>query len=202
VTESTLPVAIESAALKSETSDKLAKLDPELTNKKSSEQKPAVLPVAAKPATSQKVESNESAPHKNTAVAKVDSKVLDTTHANKQAKTGDVKSTKDEDVDLIAALLSRVSRQDALAKEVKHKKAGTSTTQSATAGSAKRQSKPDPSRDIVTRADGDTTEDLLKRCKALGFFEGELCRVRICSSLWGKDPACPAPEQVAMPNTN
>ena len=46
-------------------------------------------------------------------------------------------------------------------------------------------------RDIVVRNAGQSTEALVKRCRALGFLEGELCRIRICSGLWGSDPACP-----------
>ena len=46
-------------------------------------------------------------------------------------------------------------------------------------------------RDIVVRTAGQSTEALVKRCRALGLLEGELCRVRICSGLWGSDPACP-----------
>ena len=46
-------------------------------------------------------------------------------------------------------------------------------------------------RDIVVRNVEQSTESLVKRCRALGFLEGELCRLRICSGLWGIDPACP-----------
>ena len=46
-------------------------------------------------------------------------------------------------------------------------------------------------RDIVIRTSGQSTEALVKRCRALGLLEGELCRIRICSGLWGSDPACP-----------
>jgi hypothetical protein len=47
------------------------------------------------------------------------------------------------------------------------------------------------------RAQGETTEALVKRCLALGFLEGQLCRIRICSGLWGKDSACPSGAQTA-----
>jgi hypothetical protein len=46
-------------------------------------------------------------------------------------------------------------------------------------------------RDIVVPAPGELTESLVKRCRRLGLIEGELCRVRICSGIWGRDPACP-----------
>jgi hypothetical protein len=200
VTESAPTTSVEAVVSKSDVSDKLAKLDQESANKKSVDPQPAQLPVVAKTADTQKSASNENAAHKNTVAPKVDAKLADTTHTSKQPKTEAAKNAKDEDVDLIAALLSRVSHQDAAAKDAKNKKAGTATVSNPNGSVAKRQTKTDPNRDIVTRADNDTTEGLLKRCKALGFFEGELCRVRICSKLWGKDPACPAPEQAALPS--
>jgi hypothetical protein len=207
LTESTVPAPAaapapaESVAPKPDAFEKLAKLVQEPSKKKSNEQAPVVAAVVEKPINTSKPEVKDSIPHKP--AAKVDSKVADTAHQYKEVKTEPAKNAKDGDVDLIAALLSRVSHQDSAAKEVKPKKAGnTATTQPANTANAKRQNKSDPNRDIVTRADGDTTEGLLKRCKALGFFEGELCRIRICSSLWGKDPACSAPEQVALPNPN
>ena len=49
-----------------------------------------------------------------------------------------------------------------------------------------------PSRDVVERQPSETTAALLKRCSALGFIEGELCRVRICSDQWDTDAACKA----------
>jgi hypothetical protein len=52
---------------------------------------------------------------------------------------------------------------------------------------------PERSRDIVDRQDGDTTLQLLTRCKQLGLIEGMLCRSRICSGRWESDAACRAP---------
>lgn len=52
---------------------------------------------------------------------------------------------------------------------------------------------PERSRDIVDRQDGDTTAQLLARCKQLGLIEGMLCRSRICSGRWESDAACRAP---------
>lgn len=52
---------------------------------------------------------------------------------------------------------------------------------------------PERSRDVVERQDGDTTAQLLARCKQLGLIEGMLCRSRICSGRWDADPACNAP---------
>jgi hypothetical protein len=52
---------------------------------------------------------------------------------------------------------------------------------------------PERSRDVVERQDGDTTPQLLSRCKQLGVIEGMLCRSRICSGRWDTDVACRAP---------
>jgi hypothetical protein len=49
------------------------------------------------------------------------------------------------------------------------------------------------SRDVVERNDGDTTAQLLERCRQLGVIEGMLCRSRICSGRWDQDAACRAP---------
>ena len=51
------------------------------------------------------------------------------------------------------------------------------------------------SRDVVERADGVPTAELLARCKQLGLMEGLLCRSRICSGNWEPDPACRVPAQ-------
>ncbi len=53
--------------------------------------------------------------------------------------------------------------------------------------------RPERSRDIVDRQDGDSTAQLLARCKQLGLIEGMLCRSRICSGRWESDAACRAP---------
>ncbi|TFW13914.1 hypothetical protein [Duganella callida] len=52
---------------------------------------------------------------------------------------------------------------------------------------------PERPRDVVERQDGDSTAQLLVRCKQLGLIEGMLCRSRICSGRWESDPACSAP---------
>ena len=49
------------------------------------------------------------------------------------------------------------------------------------------------SRDVVERQEGDTTAELLARCRQLGLIEGMLCRSRICSGRWDADAACRAP---------
>jgi hypothetical protein len=57
----------------------------------------------------------------------------------------------------------------------------------------------DPKRDVVVRESDVSTTELVRRCKTLGFFESLLCRMRVCSNLWGKDPACP---QSSAPNAS
>jgi hypothetical protein len=50
---------------------------------------------------------------------------------------------------------------------------------------------PSVRRDVVMRAPGTSTRDLVARCDALGGLESTLCRKRICKGLWGRDAACP-----------
>ena len=58
--------------------------------------------------------------------------------------------------------------------------------------SPKRVAAPfNPKREVVMPKVGLTTGELVNRCRTLGFLESMLCRQRICSDLWGKDPACP-----------
>ncbi len=98
---------------------------------------------------------------------------------------------KDSDVDLIAALVAHVSHGDAAHKEIKRNVGKAASEARMTNGGAKRERRIDSARDIVVRNDGDSTEELVARCRALGLIEGELCRLRICSGLWGRDPSCP-----------
>ncbi|HZW11672.1 MAG TPA: hypothetical protein VFF81_00580 [Noviherbaspirillum sp.] len=106
------------------------------------------------------------------------------------------KSTgKDKDVDLIAALLTHVSSGSKVTASDGQKKANASSPAVRTSlvgAGGKREQKDGVNRDVVIASPGETTESLVKRCKSLGFFEGELCRLRICSGMWGKDAACPS----------
>lgn len=107
-------------------------------------------------------------------------------------------SGKDEDVDLIAALLSRVSSGPKTSDKDAAIKAPSVTTASrslSSASVAKRERAQGGNRDIVTHAPEESIESLVKRCRALGFFEGELCRLRICSGMWDKNPACATSNQ-------
>jgi hypothetical protein len=200
ITESAPPSATEVAEAKTETTSAATAANTESMEKKGVEQHVAAAAAAdVKTANVQKPAAKESPVHKNASTRKSDDvKVATAVPAPKHASANTSKNGKDGDVDLIAALLARVSPHEASGKESKHKKA----TASASHPNTDAKSQVASNRDIVTRSDGDTTESLLKRCKSLGFFEGELCRIRICSSLWGKDPACPAPEQSASINPN
>lgn len=98
----------------------------------------------------------------------------------------------DADVDLIEALVARVSGERRPAERAaadaaaRRELAAASPAPVRNAGAGK----PGPSRDVVQRSPEATTEELVQRCRALGFLEGELCRWRICEGRWGKDAAC------------
>lgn len=100
---------------------------------------------------------------------------------------------KDKDVDLIAALLAHVSPTASAAPEKKTARIKTPADARTMPASAtpRRERNLKTNRDIVTRDSAESLESLVNRCRSLGFFEGELCRLRICSGMWGKDPACP-----------
>ncbi len=107
------------------------------------------------------------------------------THAHRKPSHGKGSRKEDSDVDLIAALLSRVSHAD---------KAGASAVRRAAGNGANAPAKgkvDDQNRDIVMPRQNESLAHLVQRCRALGVVEGELCRIRICSGNWGKDPACP-----------
>lgn len=110
-----------------------------------------------------------------------------------QATAPEKNRGKDEDVDLIAALLSRVSSTPKTsAKEGPNKatSAATASRKISSSSVAKQERNQGGNRDIVVKAPEESIESLVKRCRALGFFEGELCRLRICSGMWDKNPAC------------
>lgn len=99
---------------------------------------------------------------------------------------------KDKDVELIGALLAHVSAP--AAAPVPNTPARKQQAAAAT-----------PARAAVRRDRGTTnegnrtaqaavvsTDALIKQCRSLGILQGELCRLRVCSNLWGKDPACPS----------
>jgi hypothetical protein len=109
-------------------------------------------------------------------------------------KKKDLKRKDDRDVDLIAALLTRTSEGNDVAKptaNVKEPKASSTRSKqnrpAVTAGSEKQNRNL-----VVVKQAGETMEAVVHRCRALGLIEGELCRLRVCSDKWGKDPACPS----------
>lgn len=130
---------------------------------------------------------------KNVTTSKKSSKsTRSKTSSAKKKQTTSGSSGNDKDVELIAALLSHVAPATAKTPKNSAKKTnGTKAGDSAGGAGATSSAAVDPKRDIVVRLGNESTDSLVKRCRALGFFEGELCRVRICSGLWGKDPACP-----------
>lgn len=101
------------------------------------------------------------------------------------------KREKDADVTLIAALLSRTGSSGASTDVQKETTSPPKSTGKIAAN------RGDAKRDVVVRNGNESTASLLKRCAALGFIEGELCRFRICSGRWGSDPACPAAQQAS-----
>ncbi|GAB3554496.1 hypothetical protein GCM10027343_42540 [Noviherbaspirillum agri] len=134
-------------------------------------------------------EKKPSALHERTTIRKGNAAVASAKGESSTKTTG-----KDKDVDLIAALLNHVSSgSKAPPPEGKRKATVTSagTRASSSGAGMRREQKGGVNRDVVIAGPGETTESLVNRCRALGFFEGELCRLRICSGMWGKDAACP-----------
>jgi hypothetical protein len=89
-------------------------------------------------------------------------------------------SKDDPDADLLAALVARTKPAG--------DKAADGKAAEATAADGKAAGRPVK----VASAGNATFAQRLKECGARGFFEGQLCRWRVCDGHWGKDPACPA----------
>jgi hypothetical protein len=111
-------------------------------------------------------------------------------------------SRADSDIDLLAALFAHGEGRPGMRSTPVLASGSVSPTNSNTqrsqpvsvASNSYTEQRPktnDPARDIVTAFPGASTEELVKRCRTLGWLEGELCRYRICSNQWGKDAACP-----------
>lgn len=98
---------------------------------------------------------------------------------------------KDSDVDLIAALVAHVSHAESAGREARKNAVRSRAADVRVSAATRKGRSVDASRDVVVRKDEDSTTELVARCRALGLIEGELCRLRICSGLWGSDPACP-----------
>jgi hypothetical protein len=95
---------------------------------------------------------------------------------------------KDKRVDLTGAPLTHSSRPVEAIRDVTTKQ-GPMSASAAFTTSVKRDGQG-VNRDIVLPVPGESKESLIGRCRSLGFLEGELCRIRICSGSWGNDPAC------------
>lgn len=94
-------------------------------------------------------------------------------HGGKHGKDGKdraVAKHSDSDVDLLAVLVARTKPYDAHAP------------QSASDAKAAAAAKGHP---VSLAAQ-------VKQCDKSNFFEAQLCRWRVCSDHWGKDPACPS----------
>lgn len=101
--------------------------------------------------------------------------------------------TADRDASLLAALVAYSEGRPAteIQGTAAATKSRTSPQQGSAAPSGSERAAFDPRRDVVTKEANVSTAELVRRCKTLGFFEGMLCRMRVCNNLWGKDPACP-----------
>lgn len=100
--------------------------------------------------------------------------------------------TADRDASLLAALVAYSEGRPAAEIQGSNKSRSASQPQGAMA-TASNERTFDPKRDVVTREGSVSTAELVRRCRMLGFFEGTLCRMRVCNNQWGKDPACPQP---------
>lgn len=150
----------------------------------SADKQPAVAQSAAdapvrKPAPPEKARTVQTARH--------------TTPKPRQSHRAAARRKDDRDVDLIAALLTRVSAADTTGKSAKSAAAPKGRNASVRQkNSSAASSSEKPNRDLVLNQAHESLSTLVRRCRTLGLVEGELCRLRICSGSWGKDPACPA----------
>lgn len=108
---------------------------------------------------------------------------------NVEAKTKH--AGKDGDVELIAALLNRVSaRSEPVSEDTARKPVSGRGASRLSPGDQKKAKKAGVTRESVspTLASADIQ---LKQCGTMGFLESELCRFKVCDGRWGRDPACP-----------
>ncbi len=176
----TAPAPIQTATIINDplTSDPHERLNSALTGKQTASA-PSVL--AAAPA---KISISSSAPavtasiNQPTATIKPKKSATDKTHSA---------DPDDHDVKLLTALVATTP----IAKEQTSKTHDPKTKHTTSKAQTKTTGKED-NRDIVERKSGDSTANLLARCKKLGIIEGELCRWRICADRWDTDPVCKA----------
>jgi hypothetical protein len=94
----------------------------------------------------------------------------------------------DTDVDLLAALMAH-SKQPSTAISA----TGTAShlpAPASTSGNNTLAANTTRLKQVVLRTQTLSTSDLVRQCGELGWLEGWLCKRRICSELWDKDPAC------------
>jgi hypothetical protein len=117
--------------------------------------------------------------------------------ADNKARTMDTAAA-DKDVNLLAAVIAheKNSTQSSapLPKSTASTRSTAKTSNAAVAQAPEKSARPPATsnRDVVARSAAEPTDSLLKRCSSLGFLEGQLCRLRICSGQWETDMACKA----------
>ncbi|MFN3415960.1 MAG: hypothetical protein ACK4ZD_06550 [Caldimonas sp.] len=84
--------------------------------------------------------------------------------------------TADPDVEVIEVLMSRAAPEPSVPRP---------------AATGRRLASPDPDRDVVLVQAGVPTAELVRRCLALGWLEGQLCRARVCAARHDDEAACP-----------
>jgi hypothetical protein len=158
----------------------------------------AAAPAIATAKDAASASASEQAAVKSPAAAKVQ---RNTEHGVSIARKDAVKAKhneKDGDVELIAALLNRVtSKADPVPEESARKAVTAAPPQRATAGEQKKNRKSANPRDGNVAKLPESFEAQLKRCSSLGFFDSELCRLRLCEGRWGRESACPEYSQVS-----
>lgn len=117
--------------------------------------------------------------------------------AENKARTMDTAAA-DKDVNLLAAVIAHEKNNTQgsapLAKNTANTRSTAKTSNAAVAQASEKPARPPATgnRDVVARGAAEPTDSLLKRCSSLGFLEGQLCRMRICSGQWDTDMACKA----------
>ena len=135
-----------------------------------------VVPPSA--ATQSSARPNADAVHRNAVAANhAPTHVASAVRKNNEAARP-VLSPRDADVDLLAALVAHLNPQPP--DPVAARKGVTDAP-----GSAASAALPGASKAVAL-----TTQEQIAQCNALGFFEAQLCRLRVCSGRFGKDSAC------------
>lgn len=128
---------------------------------------------------------------KSPSSAKAKDGYINTSKSAGAGETRNKPAEKDGDVELIAALLNRVSAKTEPASEETLRKSasGKGTVRQASADQKKAR-KTAPPRESAAPAVM-SAETQLKRCGSLNFLESELCRIRVCEGRWGRESGCP-----------